>query len=111
MLKFTKATDSEHEVKLDSELISVTWTCGKAIGGQTASFVVQTEMVGEGAPIKVKGKSEKGKKLGKVTGVVRRNSFSGAFDIPEDIELGDKVFFEAKLSKNSLEGESEHIPA
>lgn len=110
-LKFTKATDTEHEVTLDSELISVTWTCGLAIGGQSAAFEVQTEMVGEGAPIKVKGKSEKGKKLGKLSGVVRRNSFSGAFDIPEDIELGDRVFFEAKLSGNSLEGESEHIPA
>lgn len=110
-LKFTKSTDSEHKVTLDSELISVTWTCGLAIGGQSAAFTVQTEMVGEGAPIKVKGKSEKGKNLGRLSGVVRRNSFSGAFDIPEDIELGDKVFFEVKLSKNSLEGESEHIPA
>ncbi|MDH3889918.1 MAG: hypothetical protein OEV49_02440 [candidate division Zixibacteria bacterium] len=110
-LKFTKSTDSEHEVKLNSELISVTWTCGLAIGGQSAAFQVQTEMVGEGAPIKVKGNSEKGKSLGNLSGVVRRNSFSGAFDIPEDIELGDKVFFEAKLPKNSLEGESEHIPA
>ncbi len=110
-LKFTKATDTEHEVKLDSELISVSWTCGMAIGGQTASFEVLTELVGEGAPIKVKGESENGKKLGKVSGVMRRNHFGGVFQIPEDIELGDKVFFEAKLSKNSLEGESEHIPA
>ena len=110
-LKFTKATDSEHEVKLDSSLISVSWTCGMAIGGQTASFEVLTELVGEGAPIKVKGKSENGKKLGTVEGVMRRNHFGGVFQIPEDIELGDKVFFEAKLSKNSLDGESEHIPA
>ena len=110
-LKFTKSTDSEHEVKLDSSLISVSWTCGMAIGGQTASFEVLTELVGEGAPIKVKGKNENGKKLGKVEGVMRRNHFGGTFQIPEDIELGDKVFFEAKLSKNSLDGESEHIPA
>lgn len=110
-LKFTKSTDSEHEVTLDSELISVTWTCGLGIGGQTATFEVQTEMVGEGAPIKVKGKSENGINLGKHSGVVRLNRFAGAFDIPEDIELGDKLFFEVKLSKNSLEGESEHIPA
>ncbi|MCK4372373.1 MAG: hypothetical protein KAW61_04465 [candidate division Zixibacteria bacterium] len=110
-LKFTKSTDSEHEVKLDSSLISVSWTCGMAIGGQTASFEVLTELVGEGAPIKVKGMSKNGKKLGKVEGVMRRNHFGGAFQIPEDIELGDKVFFEAKLSKNSLDGESEHIPA
>ena len=60
-LKFTKSTDSEHEVKLDSSLISVSWTCGMAIGGQTASFEVLTELVGEGAPIKVKGKNENGK--------------------------------------------------
>jgi len=110
-LKFTKSTDSEHEVKLDSSLISVSWTCGMAIGGQMASFEISTELVGEGAPIKVKGKSENGKKLGTVEGVMRRNHFGGVFQIPEDIELGDKVFFEAKLSKNSLDGESEHIPA
>jgi len=110
-LKFTKATDSEHEVKLDSTLLLASWTCGKAIGGQTAAFEILTEMVGEGAPVRAKGKSNKGKNLGTVGGVVRRNRFAGRFEIPEDIELGDKVSFEVKLPKNGLDGESEHIPA
>jgi len=111
MLKFTKATDSEHKVELESSLISASWTVGKAIGGQSASFEVITEMVGEGAPVKAKGKSEKGKSLGTVKGVMRRNRFTGAFNVPEEIGLGDKAFFEVKLSKNGLDGESEHIPA
>jgi len=110
-LSFTKSTDSEHEVKLDSKLISATWMCGSAVAGGRAAFQIQTAFVGEGAPIKVKGKSEEGERLGKITGEVRGNKFSGFFEIPEDIELNDQVYFEFKLKKNSLDGESERIPA
>ncbi len=110
-LKFTKSTDSEHKLKLESSLVSAMWTCGRAIGGQQATFEIVTELVGEGAPVKVTGKSVKGKKLGKVQGKMRRNHFVGALDIPEDIEPGDRVFFEVKLPKNSLDGQSEQIPA
>jgi hypothetical protein len=110
-LKFTKGTDTEHEIKLDSVLISAEWRAGVADGGQSVEFEVRTSMVGEGAPVKIKGKSAKGKKLGKVDGTMRGNTFVGSFDIPEDIELGDEVFLEVKLPKNSLNGESGRIPA
>ena len=76
-LSYTKSTDSEHEVKLDSKLISATWMCGSAVAGGRAAFQIQTAFVGEGAPIKVKGKSEEGERLGKITGEVRGNRFSG----------------------------------
>ena len=109
--KFSKSTDSEHEIKLDSSLIYATWRCGVAYGGQTASFEVLTSFVGNGAKIKATGKSEKGKNLGKVSDKIKNNKYVGEFEIPEDIELGDEVYFEVELPDNSLSGESDRIPA
>ncbi len=109
-LKFTKSTDTEHEIKLESSLISASWRSSKAIAGQTATFEVRTAFVGEGATIKIKGKSEKGKKLGKIKDVIKRNKYVGEFEIPEDTELDDMIYFEVELPKNDLEGESNRIP-
>ena len=109
-LKFTKSTDAEHKIKLDSILIASDWRSGAAFAGQAVEFEVRTALVGEGAPVKVTGKSEKGENLGKVSGEMRGNSFIGEFEIPADAELGDQVYFEVKLSKNSLDGESGRIP-
>ena len=109
-LKYNKGTDEEHEVKLESSLVSAGWDNTGAFAGGTAAFYIKTAFVGEGAPIKITGKSSKGKKLGKISGEVRSNSYTGTFDIPEDIELGDEIYFEYKLSKNSIDGESETIP-
>ncbi|MEA3297119.1 MAG: hypothetical protein U9R56_04580, partial [candidate division Zixibacteria bacterium] len=105
-----KSTDTEHEIKLDSNLISAHWISRKAIAGQKAKFEVITSFVGEGARIKIKGKSEGGENLGKIKDIIKKNIFHGEFDIPEDAELGDRVFFEVKLPKNSIEGESDRIP-
>lgn len=109
-LKFNKSTDSDHEIKLDSSLISASWRSGKAVAGDTATFEVLTAFVGEGAPIKIVGKSESGEKLGKIKDTIRNNIYVGKFEIPEDIEEDDMVYFEVKLSKNKLEGESNRIP-
>ncbi|MBD3257312.1 hypothetical protein GF377_02675 [candidate division GN15 bacterium] len=110
-LKFTKATDEEHEVTLDSKLISATWTQNVAVGGSKVGFQIRTAFVGDGAKIKVTGKSAEGKKLGKVQDVIIASSFVGEFDVPEDIEFDDEVWFEYDVSKNSLSGESDRIPA
>jgi len=110
-LKFSKSTDSEHEIKLESALISAAWKSAFALGGETAAFEIRTCFVGDGAPVKVAGKSEGGQELGKIKGKMRSNVFSGEFPIPEDIELDEKVFFEFKLSKNGISGDSNHIPA
>ncbi len=109
-LKFTKSTDTEHKIKLESSLISASWRCGKAIAGQTATFEVRTAFVGERAPIKIKGKSENGKKLGKIKDVIKRNKYVGEFEIPEDTELDDMIYFEVEFPKNDIEGESNRIP-
>jgi hypothetical protein len=108
--EFKKATDSEHEIKLESSPIAATWRVGRAIAGQTASFEVRTAFVGEGAPIKVTGRSTGGKKLGKISDVIKRNTFIGRFEIQEDIELDDEVYFEVELSKNGIKTESDRIP-
>ena len=109
-LKFNKGTDEEHEIELDSHLISACWNSGCAYAGQKARFNIQTALVGNGAKIKIKGKSEEGEKLGKISGKIYSNVYVGEFDLPEDIKIGDKIYFEVKLSKNNLEGESERIP-
>ncbi len=109
-LTFTKATDEEHEIELDSYLISASWSSGMAFVGLKAKFEVRTIFVGDGAKIKVKGKTEKGKKLGKVKGKMQSNIFTGEFEIPDKVELDDQIYFEVDLSANSLSGESAKIP-
>ncbi len=109
-LKFTKATDQEHEIKLDSHLISASWLFGMVYTGQNAKFEIRTVFVGNGAKVKATGKSEKGKKLGKVKGEMLNNVFVGAFEIPEKIDLDDQVYFEVELPDNGLNGESAKVP-
>lgn len=109
--EFSKDTDKKQKEKLKSSLVYAVWTASVAVAGQEAGFEVRTAFVGEGAPIKITGKSEKGKKLGKLTGKVRGNRFHGKLEIPEDIELGDNVYYEVKCSKNSISEESIRIPA
>ncbi len=109
-LKFTKSTDSEHEIKLESTLIAADWSSGGAFAGQKVEFEVLTSFVGQGAKIEATGKSEKGKKLGKVKDVIKNNVFVGEFDVPEDIEPGDEIYFEISLPDNGLDGESARIP-
>jgi hypothetical protein len=110
-LKYNKGTDTEHEIKLDSQLIYATWRTGKARAGGRAGFEVMTAMVGNGAKIKIKGKSENGEKLGKIKDVIKNNKYVGEFEIPEDIDLDDAVYFEVELPGNGLSGESNRIPA
>lgn len=109
-LKFTKTTDTEHEIKLESSLISANWRSSRALAGKTAGFEVRTAFVGEGAPIKITGLSAGGQKLGKIKDIIKRNTYIGEFEIPEDMVFDDEIYFNVKLSKNGLDGESEHIP-
>ncbi len=110
-IKFTKSTDSEQEIKLDSTLIYANWRQGVAFGGQAAKLEVGTSFVGNGAKIKITGRSEGGKNLGKISDVINNNTFVSELEIPRDIELGDQIYFEVELSKNSLSGESNRIAA
>lgn len=109
-LKFTKSTDRDEEVQLDSYLISATWCYGSAIAGQKALFEVTTAFVGNGAPINITGKSKGGKKLGNINDVIKNNKYVGKFDIPESTRVDDQIYFNVKLSGNGLSGESNRIP-
>lgn len=110
-IKESAGADEQKEVTLDSQIIYAAWSDGAAYGGQEAHFEVATALVGNGAKIEVTGKSENGKKLGKIKGKVLANKFLGALEIPEDIEPKDKVYFEVSLPSNSLNGDSNRIPA
>lgn len=109
-LKYNKGTDSEHEIKLDSQLIYAAWRQGSTRPGGKASFEVGTAFVGNGSPIKITGKSDGGTKLGKISDEIKNNKYVGEFDVPGDAEIDDMIYFEVKLSKNGLSGESNRIP-
>ncbi len=109
-LKFTKSTDEEHEIKLDSTLIYANWRQGSAWGGYPAKLEVGTSFVGNGGKIKITGKSESGKNLGKLSDVINSNTFIGELEIPDDLEPGEEIFFKVELSKNGLSGGSNRIP-
>lgn len=109
-LKFNKETNTEHKIKLDSTLISCMWQSGIASVGQKVKLQVVTSFVGTGAKIKITGKTEEGKKLGKISDTIRNNKYVGELEIPEKAKLGDQAYFEVELPNNSLSGESNRIP-
>ena len=95
---------------MDSSLVYASWRRGSAYAGCEAVFEVGTSFVGNGAPVKVTGKSDEGKKFGKVKGEMRANIFIGEFEIPKNFKPGVNIFFEVELSKNGLKGKSNSIP-
>jgi hypothetical protein len=109
-LKYNKSTDSQHKIKLESSLVYAAWRSGLAPLGQSAPVEVFTSFVGDGAKIKIKGKSQKGKNLGKIDSVIKNNKFVGMLDIPDNLEIGDAVQFEVELPQNGLSGRSGFIP-
>jgi len=109
--KFNKSTDQEHTVTLESNIVSATWAQSFARGGHEIGVDVRTVFVGEGAKIKIKGKSENGKNLGKIDDVIYGNHYFGKLSIPENIKPGDYVYFQVKLPQNGIDAESNHIPA
>ncbi len=107
--EFSASTDSTKEIKLEPGLIYAEWKQGTAFITGTAGFEVATVFVGNGAKIEIEGKSEAGKKLGKIKDTIASNRYSGSFDIPDDLEAGDEIYFEVDLSKNGVTGESGRI--
>jgi hypothetical protein len=107
--KFTKHTDQEHTIKLDSYLIFAAWCNPFAVAGREAELQVGTAFAGQGAQIKITCKSEKGKKIGKIEGLISGNKYTGAIDIPHGIDPDDRVYFEVDLPKNGISGESNMI--
>ncbi len=109
-LKFSKSTDTEHEIKLDSELISASWKATAARTGSQTKLEVRTAFVGNGAKIKITVKTDGGKKVAKLSDAILSNVFVRSVDIPEDLSLNDAVYFEYELPDNSISGKSKSIP-
>lgn len=108
--KFTKASDEEHKIKIDSNLLYAVWKSGCARGGADADFEVRTSFVGQGADIEITGKGDDYGKIKKIKDKIHNNRYNGKMPIPNDITPGDNVWFEVKLSKQSLKGKSNAIP-
>jgi hypothetical protein len=95
-------TDKKEKIKLDSDIVEATWLCNAAHGGTNAALRVTTYAVAEGSSIEIKGFSSKGKAPGTIKGEIYNNEFAGELPIPEKVELGAQIGFEAKLPKHGL---------
>lgn len=109
-VKHTKSTDSENEIKLESSLVYAVWRQGAALAGVSAEVEVGTAFVGDGAKIKITGKTKNGNNIGKIKSKIFGNLFIDKLDMPDDLEPGDYAYFEVKLSNNNLTGQSNFIP-
>lgn len=108
--KFTKATDEEHKIKVDSNLLYAVWKTGCARGGADAGFEVRTSFVGQDADIEITCKGDDYGKIKKIKDKIYSNRYNGKISIPEDIKPDEGVWFEVKLSKQGLKGKSNVIP-
>lgn len=108
--KLTKATDEEHKIKVDSNLLYAMWKSGCARGGAESAFEVRTSFVGQGAQIEITVKGDDYGKIDKIKDKIYNNRYKGSVEIPDDIKPGEDIWFEVKLSKQGLKGESNVIP-
>ncbi|MBU8933906.1 MAG: hypothetical protein KOO62_07845 [candidate division Zixibacteria bacterium] len=109
-LKFTKSTDTEHTVELEPILVSAYWKSSSAPVGGIVKFEVITAFVGSGAPIEITSLTENGESLGEVSDVMRSRKYCGGFDVPDNLRIGDKCYFQVTFPGNDIEGESGRIP-
>ncbi len=108
---FTKSVDEAHVVKLESQLIYAIWQKGVARGGANIPLEVRTAFVGEGATISITVKGSSSKKIASFDDLIFGNRYTCAIPLPPDLEVGEDVWFEVKLSKQKLKGKSNLIPA
>ena len=108
---FTKATDEEHKIKVESNLLYAIWLGGRARGGAEVKFEVRTSFVGQGAKIEAVVKGSDYGKIEKISDTIFNNRYNGKVAIPEDVKPGEDIWFEVKLPKNKLKGKSNSIPA
>jgi hypothetical protein len=107
---YVKPTDTAHKVVVTSNIIYAVWHSSCARCGSQARIEVRTSLVGEGAAIEITPKTEKGKKLAKVSDTINRNRYVAEIKIPDNLDWGDQIYFEAKLPKHGLQMESNRIP-
>jgi predicted TIM-barrel fold metal-dependent hydrolase len=106
----TIPSDSPQKITVESQVVYVLWQQGRAYAGFEAYFEVKTLLVGEGAKAKATLRTTKGKKLGKVKGVITLNRWRGKVLIPENVKPDDYVYLEVELPRHGLEFDSNEIP-
>lgn len=107
--KFTRTTDTEHTITLDSFILYAMWRSATAPAGGVAIFEVGTALVGVGAQVSINVKTKSGRDLGNVDFLMNFNKLVGESAIPEDLELGEQVYFVANLPQHGLSAESNRI--
>ena len=107
---YTLSTEKENRITVESQLVYCLWNQGRAYAGLEAKFEVKTILVGSGAKVRITGRTIKGKKIGKVEGVILNNRVRGNILIPESLSPKDSVYLEVSLPKHGLSGESNIIP-
>jgi hypothetical protein len=108
--KFSKSTDKEHVIELESSILHAAWSSNTAYAGSEVGVEVSTMFVGEGGKITITGKSEDGKNLGKIKDKIYGNGYSGKLRMPEKTKPGDMAYFTVKLPQLGLKAESNRIP-
>jgi hypothetical protein len=109
-MNFSAQTDSAQRFNVQSNLIYAIWKSKAAYGDSDATFEVRTSFVGDGADVKIKGKTENGKNLGKLDAKIYGNRLIAGFPIPKTVPADDFVYLEVQLPKQGLKGETNRIP-
>jgi len=109
-MNFSGQSDSAQRFSVQSNLIYAVWKSNAAYGDCDATFEVRTSLVGDGAEVKIKGKTENGKTLGKIDAKIYGNRLITTFPIPKNVPIDDLAYLEVKLPKQNLQGETNRIP-
>jgi hypothetical protein len=107
---YIKQTDSAQRVSVQSELIYAIWQAKAAYGDTEAMLEVRTSFVGNGAQVKLKGKTASGKNLGTMQTQIFNNRLQTGFYIPKNVPPDDFAYVEVQLPKHGLNGETNQIP-
>jgi hypothetical protein len=109
-MNFSLPSDSPQKFTVQSNLIYAIWKAGAAYANCDAKFEVRTSFVGEGAQVKIKGKTENGKNLGSMDATIYGNRLVAEFPLPQNAPPDDFAYLEVKLPKHGLKGETNRIP-
>lgn len=112
--QYTKPSDQQHRIQVQSNIIYCMWMCNKAWSGADAPFEVKTSLVGEGAEIKIRLMNDSGKTLDKKSDKIFANRYRGSIPIPSKVgAYGDTplLYLEIELPKHNLDVESDRVPA
>jgi hypothetical protein len=109
-MNFSLPSDSPQQFTVPSNLIYAIWRSKAAYANCDAMFEIRTSFVGEGAQVKIKGKTENGKNLGSMDAKIYGNRLIAPFPLPPNAPPDDFAYLEVKLPKQSLRGETNRIP-